>query len=183
MKNYIALFRGINVGGHNRLLMKELRSLMNNLGYQNVNTYIQSGNVAFQAEETNIQQLSDDMSAEIEKNYGFKPHILVLTLQELKGAVESNPFPEAESDPKLLHLYFLISEPQYPDLEALEDIKTEGERFELKNNVFYLHAPDGIGRSKLAGMLAGRSEKVFGCPVTGRNWRTVQKVMEMVEEL
>lgn len=182
MNTYIALLRGINVGGHNRLPMKELRSMMEDLGHQKVDTYIQTGNAVFQTEENNILQISSDISAEIKKRYGFEPQILILTLEDFKRAVESNPFPEKESDPKLLHLYFLISEPSNPDLDELNNIKKESERFELKDKVFYLHAPDGIGRSKLAGMLAGRSEKVFGCPVTGRNWRTVQKIMEMVEE-
>lgn len=181
MNTYIALFRGINVGGHNRVPMKELRSLMRNLGHQNVDTYIQTGNAVFKT-ESDIQQVSDEIGAEIKKSYGFEPHVLILTPEDLQNAVESNPFPEAVSEPKSLHLYFLISEPKNPDLESLKDIKKENERFELRDKVFYLHAPDGIGRSKLAGMLSGRAEKVFGSPVTGRNWRTVQKVLRMVED-
>lgn len=177
MKTYIALFRGINVGGHNRLPMKELRSLMGDLDYQNVESYIQTGNVIFQTEENDIRQLSGDISAAVDKNHGFEPHVLILTLEELKDAVESNPFPEAESDPKSLHLNFLVSAPSDPDLESLDNYKKESERFKLKDRVFYLHAPEGIGRSKLA----GKTEKLVGVSMTGRNWRTVQKIMEMTE--
>ncbi len=177
MNTYIALFRGINVGGHNRLPMKELRSLMQDLGYHNVESYIQTGNVVFQTEENNIPKLSGDITAAVKKNDGFEPYVLVLTLEELKEAIESNPFPEAESNPKSLHLNFLISEPSDPDLESLKNYKKESERFKLIDKVFYLHAPDGIGRSKLA----GKTERLVGVSMTGRNWRTVQRIMEMVE--
>lgn len=178
MNTYIALFRGINVGGHNRLSMKNLRSLMEGLGYRNVDSYIQTGNVVFQTVEENIRKLSGDISTEVKKNYGFEPYVMVLTLEELKQAVESNPFPEAESDPKSLHLNFLISEPRDPDLDSLENYKKDSERFELIDKVFYLHAPDGIGRSKLA----GKTEKLIGVSMTGRNWRTVQKILEIAGE-
>lgn len=177
MNTYIALFRGINVGGHNRLPMKELKSLMGELGYQNVESYIQTGNVVFQTVENNIRKLAGDISTAVKKNHGFEPYVLVLTLEEIKDAIESNPFPEAESDPKSLHLNFLVSSPSDPDMESLENCKKESERFKLTDKVFYLHAPEGIGRSKLA----GKTEKLVGVSMTGRNWRTVQKIMEMAE--
>jgi uncharacterized protein (DUF1697 family) len=95
----------------------------------------------------------------------------------LEGAVRSNPFPEAESDPSTLHLYFLAASPENPDLEGLEEIKDDRERFFLGDDVFYLHAPDGVGRSKLA----ANAERLLGVPATARNWRTVRKVMEMAD--
>lgn len=177
MNTYIALFRGINVGGHNRLLMQDLRDLFNELGYQKVDTYIQTGNVVFQAEEKDKQNMSEKISSAVEEHHGFKPKVLVLELAEMQEAVEANPFTEAESEPKSLHLNFLVAKPTDPDLESLENYKKESERFELKGNVFYLHAPEGIGRSKLA----EKTEKLIGVSMTGRNWRTVQKIMKMVE--
>jgi uncharacterized protein (DUF1697 family) len=89
-----------------------------------------------------------------------------------------NPFPEAESEPKTLHVYFLASSPECPDLDALEGIKGERERFVLKDEIFYLHAPDRVGRSKLA----ANAEKLLGVPATARNWRTVRKVMAMAKQ-
>jgi len=177
MNTYIALFRGINVGGHNRLLMNDLRSLLGDLGYQNVDTYIQTGNVVFQTEKNNIREISKDIRAEVKNNHGFEPDVLLLTLEEIKDVIESNPFPEAKSDPKSLHLNFLISTPENPDLESLENFKKESERFKLTDKIFYLHAPDGIGRSKLA----GKTEKLLGVSMTGRNWRTVQRILQMAE--
>jgi uncharacterized protein (DUF1697 family) len=177
MKTYIALFRGINVGGNNVLPMKDLVALLENLGSQNVKTYIQSGNVVFQTKEEDASLLSDKIRAAIKKSHGFEPNVLLLEVEEIEKAVGSNPFPEAESEPKTLHLFFLSSMPKNPDYDALESIKGDRERFALKDGVFYLHAPDGIGRSKLA----ANAEKVLGVAITGRNWRTVRKVMAMAK--
>ena len=178
MKTYIALFRGINVGGNNVLPMKDLVALLENLGSQNVKTYIQSGNAVFQNKEENASLLSNRIRAAIKKSHGFEPQVLLLKPEEIERAVESNPFPEAESEPKTLHLHFLASMPKNPDLGALESIKSDRERFALKDGVFYLHAPDGIGRSKLA----ANTEKVLGVATTGRNWRTVRKVLAMANK-
>ncbi len=178
METYVALFRGINVGGKNVLPMKELVSTLEDIGLWNVRTYIQSGNAVFKSHETAAELLSKSISAAIEKSHGFKPGVLLLELEEMERAASANPFPEAESEPKTLHLHFLTSEPWNPDLDALENIKGESERFVLKDGVFYLHAPDGIGRSKLA----ANAERILGVPITGRNWRTARKVIEMAQQ-
>jgi uncharacterized protein (DUF1697 family) len=103
----------------------------------------------------------------------------LLEKQEFERAIRTNPFPDAESDPKGLHFGFLDSVPSTPDLKKLEALKTKSERFALINKVFYLHAPDGVGRSKLA----ANSERLLGCSMTDRNWRTVGKLRDMAEEL
>src|ERR687889_126339 len=177
MKTYIALFRGINVGGNNVLPMKELVSRLESIGAQNVKTYIQSGNAIFQSQEANASLLSDKISAAIKKSHGFEPQVFLLKLEDMEKVVDANPFPEAESEPKTLHVHFLASMPKNPDLGALESIKSDRERFALKDKVFYLHAPDGIGRSKLA----ANTEKLLGVAITSRNWRTVCKVMTMLK--
>jgi uncharacterized protein (DUF1697 family) len=89
-----------------------------------------------------------------------------------------NPFPEAETDPASLHLGFLASTPKNPDLKKLDSLRKESERFYLIDNVFYLHVPEGVGRSKLAASI----EKLLGVPMTDRNWRTVCKIKELAEE-
>jgi uncharacterized protein (DUF1697 family) len=177
MRTWVALFRGINVGGNNILPMKDLVATLENAGAQDVETYVQSGNVVFRSKETDALVLSHKIGAAIEEGHGFEPRVLLLGSEELESAVRSNPFPEAESDPKTLHVFFLASSPESPDLGALEEIKGEWERFVLEDCIFYLHAPDGIGRSRLA----ANAERLLGVPVTARNWRTVRKVMEMVK--
>jgi uncharacterized protein (DUF1697 family) len=178
LKTYIALFRGINVGGTNVLPMKDLVARLENLGSQNVKTYIQSGNAVFQNKEEDASLLSNKIRAAIKKSHGFEPQVLLLEPEEIERAIESNPFPEAESEPKTLHIFFLATMPKDLDLGALESIKSERERFALEDRVFYLHAPEGIGRSKLAANI----EKLLGVSATTRNWRTVRKVMAMVEQ-
>ena len=179
MKTYIALLRGINVGGRNSLPMKALAALLEDLGCMNIKTYIQSGNVVLQSAKRSVAQLSEAISTEINERHNFKPLILILQAQDLQRAVAMNPFPDAESDPKSLHLGFLGALASNPDLKKLQRLKADSEQFQLTGKVFYLHAPDGVGRSQLA----ANAEKSIGVSMTSRNWRTVGKIVEMVEEL
>jgi len=179
MKTYIALLRGINVGGKNALPMSELVGVLEKLGARNVKTYIQSGNVVFASPEKDVSRLSSNIPLEIKKRRGFEPHVLVLELGDIETAIRKNPFPEATNDPQTLHAGFLASAPEKPDLKRLESLKSNGERFHLIDKVFYLHAPEGIGRSKLA----ANAERLLGVPMTDRNWKTVCKIREMGQEL
>ena len=179
MKTYIALFRGINVGGKNTLPMRELVAVLEDLGARNVKTYIQSGNAVFVSLGKEASQLSNAISREIKKRRGFEPNVLLLELEDIERAIRKNPFPEAATDSKALHAGFLASTPEKPDLGTLESLKSDSERFHLIDRVFYLHAPEGIGRSKLA----ANAEKLLGVPMTDRNWRTVCKIREMAKEL
>ncbi|MCK9441995.1 MAG: DUF1697 domain-containing protein [Methanothrix sp.] len=178
MNTYIALFRGINVGGKNLLPMNELVVLLEDIGTRNIKTYIQSGNVIFQSAEKNIEQISKRLTVEIKKRHGFEPYVLIFGLDEIEKAMVENPFPEAETDPSRLHLGFLAFTPKSPDLKKLDGLKKESERFHLTDGVFYLHAPEGVGGSKLA----ASAEKLLGVPMTDRNWRTVCKIREMAKE-
>jgi uncharacterized protein (DUF1697 family) len=179
MKTYIALFRGINVGGKSMLPMKELVILLEDLGARNVKTYIQSGNAIFKSDEKNVSQLSNKISIAVKQRCGFMPHVLLLELDEIEKIIAENPFPEAESDPSSLHLGFLANTPERIDLEKIKSIKKECEKFHLSEHVFYLYAPEGVGRSKLAASI----EKILGVPMTDRNWRTVRKIREMAVEV
>jgi uncharacterized protein (DUF1697 family) len=175
MNTYIALFRGINVGGSNILPMKLLIVMLKSLGCQNVTTYIQSGNAVFRHEENNAPLLTGKIAAAVNESHGFEPHVILLTADNLKKVMASNPFPDAETDPSKLHLFFLASVPETPDLDVIESIRAKSERFVLKGDIAYLHAPDGIGRSKLA----ARMERALGVAGTGRNWRSVCRILEM----
>jgi uncharacterized protein (DUF1697 family) len=179
MKTYIALFRGINVGGKHALPMKELIAILEGLGAQTIKTYIQSGNAVFASQEQDLLQLSKKIRAEIKQRRGFEPHVLLLELTDLERVMKQNPFPEAETDPKALHVSFLASAPTKANLKALEGLKKESERFELIDTVFYLHAPEGVGRSKLA----ANAEKLLGAPMTDRNWRTVCALWDIAQAL
>jgi uncharacterized protein (DUF1697 family) len=153
--------------------MRELVQLLEALGLQNVKTYIQSGNVVFRSERKDRLELAGEISAAIGKSHGFTPQVFILDVEALAEAMAANPFPEGEAEPKSLHLFFLDGIPEDPDLSALEAVTADSERYQLIDNVFYLHAPDGIGRSKLAASVG----KGWDVAITARNWRTVSKIM------
>ncbi len=177
MNTYIALLRGINVGGNNKLPMKELVTVLAELGLRNVKTYIQSGNVVFQSDRADTAALSAEITAAIRKSHGFAPYVLLLDAQAMQAAIAANPFPAGEAEPKSLHLFFMDVTPQKINWETLERLKAPNERYQLLDNVFYLHAPDGIGRSKLAEAIG----KGWGVNITARNWRTVITIMAMAQ--
>lgn len=176
MKTYVALLRGINVGGRNSLPMKELSEVLSGLEGRDVRTYIQSGNVVFRSNKS-AQSLARSVITEIGRRRGFEPHILVLDEAQFVEAIENNPFSSYRGDPKSLHFGFLDKEPSSPDLGAIEALKAPTEQFSLIGQVFYLLAPDGVGRSKLA----AKSEKLIGCAITARNWNTVARLKEMLD--
>jgi uncharacterized protein (DUF1697 family) len=176
MNTYIALLRGINVGGANLLPMRELKTLLERQGCADIRTYIQSGNVVLTSPISNAVTLAKQVKAAILASHGFEPHVLLLTPGDLKKAAAANPFGEAAGNPKSLHLFFLDQPPRKPDLAAMDALKTSTESFALKGKVFYLYAPDGIGRSKLA----ARVERLLGVVATARNWNTVTRLMQMV---
>ena len=176
MTTWIALLRGINVGGNNLLPMKDLRHLLDRAGFTQVRTYIQSGNCVFHSDEADPGELQRVISEAIETEFGFRPSVLVLDGVALLRAISENPYPEGADDPKSVHLYFLAAPAIAPDLAGLKALQTATERFTLKEHVLYLHAPDGIGRSKLA----ARVEQKLGVPTTARNLRTVVKISELL---
>ena len=177
MNTYIALFRGVNVGGSHVLPMKELKLVLERNGCFDVRTYIQSGNAIFRSSMSDAVRVAKQLTAAVSKSHGFEPRVFVLTRAELESAAAGNPFPEASENPKSLHLFFLAGPPKKSDLKSIEALKARTERFALKGRTFYLHTPDGFGRSKLA----ERAERLLGVEATARNWRTVMTLLEMVK--
>jgi uncharacterized protein (DUF1697 family) len=175
MNTYIALFRGINVGGSHLLPMKDLKQVLEKEGCVDVQTYIQSGNVIFHSAMSNPARLAKRVTVALLESHGFAPRLLVLTPRELERAATGNPFPDARANPKMLHLFFLAEQPKTPDLKPLDALRSKTERFELRGRIFYLYTPDGFGASKLA----ARAEKLLGVEATARNWRTVTALLEM----
>jgi len=153
--------------------------MLEKLGARQVKTYIQSGNAVFVWNGKETSQLANKLRAEIKKRRGFDAHVLLLELADLAGVIKHNPFPKAGEDSAALHAGFLAAVPEKPDLKALESLKSDSEQFRLVDSVFYLYAPDGVGRSKLA----ARAEKLLGMPMTDRNWRTVNTLWKMAQEL
>jgi uncharacterized protein (DUF1697 family) len=171
MKTWVCLLRGVNVGGTGKLPMADFRKLLTGLGYQDVRTYIQSGNAVFRATGS-ATALAADIGTAVEAAFAFRPHTFVLTLAALEAAMAKNPFrAEAEADGSRVHLMFLDAALPDGTLERLAPYATKGERAELVGDVLYLHTPEGMGRSDYAQRL-GRVK----VPMTGRNARTVAAV-------
>jgi uncharacterized protein (DUF1697 family) len=178
VSNFVALVRGINVGGHNKLPMSEFRELLEALGCDGVATYIQSGNATFR-HDRQAAELAELISDEIHSKYGFRVSIMVLTAGEFAAIVAANPFPAGDSDPKLPYVWFLGEEAVAADTKRMEEFAADSEKYRLTDSAFYLYAPDGTGRSKLAAGV----ERCLGVPATARNWRTVCKVGELLDAL
>jgi uncharacterized protein (DUF1697 family) len=171
METWIALLRGINVGGKHIVPMKELVKLLEANGFFNVKTYIQSGNVVFQSLTKPKHQIGQLM----EHKFGFKPVVFILSTADFKKSVANNPF--QSDNGKAIHFFFLEEVPELIDYELLDSLKAESEEYKLVENVFYLHAPDGIGRSKLVEKIG----KAFpGVTMTARNLNTINKLIEMI---
>ena len=171
----VALLRGINVGGKNSLPMQALRELLAELGCRNFSTYIQSGKVVFESDEA-ADALSRRLSGLIKKRFGFESFVLILTGDVFKAIADANPFAHDDIEPKFVHVNFLSRKATAPDIHGMQDRQSGTEDFMLTDRALYLRAPDGIGRSKLA----ADAEKLLGVPATGRNWKTVCKLVEMV---
>jgi uncharacterized protein (DUF1697 family) len=171
----IALFSGINVGKTRSLPMKDLTRILEGLGYQDIKTYIQSGNVVFRSKKKCTGKDAGNISNAVEAEFGFRPDVMLLGASDLDAAVKRNPFPTDRG--KFLHFFFMDTKPTKPDLKALEAVKAGSEQFRLEGRVFYLYTPDGFGRSKLA----ERVERKLGVGVTARNFNTVSKLVEMAD--
>lgn len=180
MKTWIAFLKGINVGGNNKIRMKDLVEQLQALGLSEVKTYIQSGNIVFQHVGGDAKSLSTLISKAIQSRFGITIQTIILSNQDLIRAIKANPFPEIQNDheSRFLHLCFLSQPAVKFDQVRLNAIKKPSERCALHGQVFYLHAPDGSGDSKLAMQV----EKIVGVPVTARNWRTVLAVQELASK-
>lgn len=170
METWIALLRGINVGGHHLVRMKDLAGHLEAGGFSGVRTYIQSGNVVLQCQDRPGERIGNL----IEQYYGFRPAVLVLSAEELRQVAAANPFdPEGG---KKVHFYFCAEEPREVNHNLLETLKGPNEAFRLIGSVLYLYAPDGIGRSKLAEKIG---KALPGTDLTARNLNTINKLLEM----
>ena len=172
---FVALFSGINVGGNRIVKMAELKSFFESLGFTDVATYVQSGNVVFQAKKGDAAALTKELEAAFEKKWGFYSRIMVRDLSWFERLVSENPYPEAAADHTKLHAYALERQPTADEVARLTERCTGPERFEVKGDVLYLSAPDGLGKSVFANLIP-RTLKV---PGTARNWRSVLALLEM----
>ncbi len=177
----ISLLRGVNVGGHNKLKMIELKALYESLGHGQVQTHVQSGNVVFSTEERDLERLASDIESAIEKRYGFRPRVILRTAAELRAVIEGNPFSgRKDVEPNKLIVTFLATDPGPEARRKLLAIKVEPEELHMRTREHYIFFPIGMGQSKLP---FAAISKALGTAETARNWNSVTKLLEIAERI
>lgn len=176
---FVSLFRGINVGGQRIVPMKDLKALYESLGFKDVVTYIQSGNVVCSSDDADMAQVSQRIEDRFAGTFGFHSNVIVRTAAELAATIERNPFqdqPEKESN-RLLVL-FLATPPVSTALDDIHQAYTGPEELYLAGRELYVYYPNGMGRSKLSHTLLEKKLKTAG---TGRNWNTVLQLQRLIQ--
>jgi uncharacterized protein (DUF1697 family) len=177
----ISLLRGLNVGGHHKVKMDELRALYESIGFENVQTYINSGNVLFRTAGRDLVRLRKRIEDAIEPACGFRPDVILRTPSDLRGVIARNPFAARPGmDPSKLAIHFLAADPSAEARQQVLAIKADPEELRIDGRELYIYFPNGMARPKLSMPLVERTLQTSG---TSRNWNTVRKLLEMAEKL
>jgi uncharacterized protein (DUF1697 family) len=176
---HVALLRGVNLAGKNRLPMKDLAAMFTEAGCTDVVTYIQSGNVVFRATEACAARIPAAIAKAVADRLGFRAPVVMRTAGELRGVVRSNPFLRAGADAESLHVLFLADRPSPARVAALDPERSPTDEFEVVGREIYLRCPNGVGRTRLTNEYF---DAKLATTSTMRNWRTVLKLVEMTGE-
>jgi len=177
MGRYVALLRGINVGGHNKLPMKTLVPILEGHGCTRVATYIQSGNVVFEAKAALAKRIGVLVAKSIRDELGFEVPVVTRSAAELRKIVLANPYADPKEDPKRLHVAFLSAKPTKAAIAKLDPKRSPPDRFDVRGREVFLHLPKGVGKTKVDNAYL---ERQLGVKSTMRNWRTCLKLLEML---
>jgi len=178
MPRYIAFLRGINLGSKRRVGMKELRAVLEEAGYDDVRTLLQSGNVVLTS-QVGRERLESDLAKKLGDAFGFEISVIARTRAELADVISADPFSGEADDPARYQVSFLSSEPGRDRVEELEEAAVPPERVAVRGREVYAWHPGGVGRSELAKLI---TERRLGVGVTARNWRTVTKLLELADD-
>ena len=177
-QTYIALLRGINVGGKHSLPMKELAAICAEAGCCEVRTYIQSGNVVFRTSPGSARKLPSLLAKNIEKRFGFPVPVILRAGDELAQVVRENPFLKRGLPETALHVYFLADLPGAAAVSGLDGNRSAPDEFRVVGRHIYLHVPNGMGRTKLTSTYF---DTKLATVCTARNWTTVKTLLEMTQ--
>jgi uncharacterized protein (DUF1697 family) len=177
--SYVALLRGINVGGRQRVSMEQLRALFVSLGHESVTTYVQSGNVVFRSATDDPAELAAGIERRIAQELDLSVSVLTRRARDLASVMQGNPFLERRADPSKLHVTFLGDAPDASAVARLDAARFQPDELVVVGREVYLHCPGGYGRTKLTNTFF---EERFGVIATTRNWRTVTKLVELSHE-
>jgi uncharacterized protein (DUF1697 family) len=181
MSVIISMLRGVNVGGHNKIKMDELRALYESLKLKGAQTHVQSGNVIFRSDEKDLAALTLRIQNAIERKFGFHPEVIARTRSEMRDTVARNPFARRRGiEPSRLLVTFLASEPKSEAREAVLQMKIAPEELRIEGRELYIYYPNGMARPTVPWVKIERTLKVSG---TGRNWNSVTKMLAIAEEM
>ena len=175
---HVALFRGINVGGKNKVAMKDLVDMFAGVGCADVRSFIQSGNVIFSAAAALSARLPNLISAQIAKRFGFKIPVVLRTSEELGKVIRNNPFLKTGVAEEELHVLFLADVPASRNIEDLDPDRSPPDSFQVRGQEVYLRLPNGVASTKFTNQYF---DSKLGTTSTGRNWRTVTKLFELMK--
>jgi len=178
MKTYISILRGINVSGHKMIKMDALKQLYADLGFKNISTYIQSGNVIFQASKSQTKDLEKKIADRIAKQFGFDVPVFVIEAEEVKKIADKNPFLKKKVDVSKLHVTFLSGEPSEENISKISGAPYSPDEFAIKGKTIYLFCPNGYGNTKLNNTFFENKLKVTA---TTRNWKTTNELIRIAE--
>jgi uncharacterized protein (DUF1697 family) len=178
VETYVALLRGINVGGKNMLPMKDLAAMFTAAGCQSVTTYIQSGNVIFQAKKPVAAKVSSIVNLEIENRYGFPGRMLIRSTGQMRAVALENPFLKLGVPLDLLSVMFLETAPGSANVASLDPDRSPPDTYIVAGDNVFLNTPNGLAKTKLTNAYFDSKLKTFS---TIRNWRTVLKLLELME--
>jgi uncharacterized protein (DUF1697 family) len=173
---YVALLRGVNVGGKNKLPMKDLAAMFGEEGCSDVVSYIQSGNVVFRATDACAGRIPAAIAKAVADRLDFRAPVVMRTAGELRGVARGNPFLRAGAEAESLHVVFLADRPSPARVATLDPKRSPPDAFEVVGREIYLRCPNGVGRSKLTNAYF---DAKLATTSTMRNWRTVEKLVEM----
>jgi Uncharacterized protein conserved in bacteria len=173
---YVALLRGINIGGANQMKMDDLKAVFSKLGFENVKSYINSGNLAFDCKKTSENKLIDKIETAVESRFGRRVHIMIREQNEIERILKNNPFDGQYESHKHMHVLFLKEPVPAEKEQLLQSSALPGERYHVNEREIYNLLPNGVAGSLLT---KGFFEKKPVVPYTGRNWRTVEKLAEL----
>jgi len=176
MNTYISLLRGINVGGNKKIGMSALAKAYEELGFKDVRTYIQSGNVIFKSKVENVPELAGIIEEKIKNTFGFEVRVIVRTIEDFRQIIESNPF--KNDDLSKLNVAFLSDAPQVVPAAGIDKMKDDAEKYFIYGKEIYIYYHNGVARSKISNSLFEKTLKVIA---TTRNWNTVNKLYELAE--
>jgi uncharacterized protein (DUF1697 family) len=176
LATFVALMRGINVGGKNMLPMKDLVTLFLDAGCAEARTYIQSGNVIFRASLAVANRLPGRIQKSVADRFGLRIPVVTRTADELRRVTVTNPFLEERVDPATLHVAFLSDSPTAARVAALDADRSLTDRFAVRGREIYLHTPNGLARTKLTNLYF---DSKLSTTCTVRNWNTVLKLLEL----